>query len=191
VQPLRDARQRTLLGVVVVVVVAAVLGTALFVPLALRAERPLSTNEVLRIDLIPQGVEAFSVWLPVLLGSPFADPSRVAGPGATVSIVEVTPGRPFLNITATGLTTILVTSSFSGELNESYLDYEWSAPLDSAPPDRREWVEARVFGANDVAVRVQFTGSSDFCVREDELWGVLQAAGSPAGLFGRREAVCQ
>jgi len=191
VQPLRDARQRTLLGVVVVVVVAAVLGTALFVPLALRAGRPLSTNEVLRIDLIPQGVEAFSVWLPVLLGSPFADPSRVAGPGATVSIVEVTPGRPFLNITATGLTTILVTSSFSGELNESYLDYEWSAPLDSAPPDRREWVEARVFGANDVAVRVQFTGSSDFCVREDELWGVLQADGSSAGLFGRREAVCQ
>jgi len=191
VQPLRDTRPRTLLGVVVVVAVAAVLGVALIVPLALRTERPLSTDEVLRIDLIPQGVEPFSVWLPVLLGSPFADPSRVVAPGATISLVEVTPGRPFLNITATGLTTILVTSSFSGELNESYLDYEWSTPLDAAPPDRPEGVEARVFGPNDVAVRVQFTGSSDFCIREDELWGVLQADGSSAGLFARREAVCQ
>ncbi len=181
--------QKHLALVVAIIMAGLVLSILVLVPFIQRQIRSLSTSERLQILLRPERTGTYSVWLPVLLGSPFADPGNLVLVGVTASLIQDSNGI-FLNVTATRPTTIWGESSFQGSLNESYLDYGWSTSVVDPLDDMGLRVETRAFSPGNVTVIILYRASSDFCSRDDTLAGTLAGDGAWGTLAGTVLASC-
>ena len=144
------------------------------------------TEEDLTISLSPVGAGPYSVWIPLLLGSTFVDPSAFGDNGAEITLLQNANGT-FLNITSTGELSLSWHSKIEGpRINESFIDYEWSTQ--TTPAGFR--VLMRAFAADEIRVSIRFDATSGLwpawvtpslafggCLRSDEILGTLDGHG--------------
>ena len=182
------ARGERKAGTVVAVVSVLLIALVILAPLVSNLIRTAiqSTHEQLTIFLASEDGGSFSVWLPVLLGSPYDDPAAVLHAGSTIILVQ-TPDGTFLNVTATGTAEIHGFGSSSGFLDESYLEYRWSTAVLMSDGFR---TMSRAFASGNVTVLVRFTAVSDYCQREDTLGGTVPGDGTWGTLVGFSQASC-
>lgn len=146
----RRTRKRVTIGVLIGVF-GVILALPVLYPVIQRQIVPLSTSEELEIIVPPEGNGRYSIWLPILLGSPLGYPSNLLLFGESSVSTISDPLGSFLNITATQPTTIVGHSSFRGPLNESYLGYEWSVMMGSGEAGNVT-LPARAFSTGNVTV---------------------------------------
>ncbi|MFQ5907811.1 MAG: hypothetical protein ACE5JE_03155 [Thermoplasmata archaeon] len=184
----RQKRTRVWIAVLVSVF-GVILALPVLYPVIHRQIVPLNTSEELEIVLRPERGGRFSIWLPILEGSPLGNPVNLLLFGdSSISIAEDSLGT-FLNITATQPTTIFGHSSFQGPLNESYLEYEWSVMMGSGVA-RNVTLPARAFSTGNVTVILRFNAASDYCGRTDLFAGTLRGDGGWGALAGESGGWC-
>lgn len=182
---LTDTKHLVAVVIILAIVALVVLATISFFILRM-STGVLHTNEELRMILHPNGTTQYSVWLPVLKGSPLSSPGRLALGGAAAELVQA-PYGPYFNITTVGGVEITGYSSFSGALNESYHDYKWTGNYTRENPT----VLARAFASGDIRVNISYHAWSDYCDRRDEIVGTLSGDGTWMSLSVNSQTICQ
>lgn len=179
-EPSRKRINPIIICVVILIVVLAVL-----VPLFLWILAPNYVNEEITIILHHEGTDMYSVWLPILNGSPLFNPQELSLSDGSIQIVQ-SPNGTFLNISTTGDKEIKGSYNFRGRLNESYLRSEWTGnwTLDN------QKARVRAFASGNVTITLRYRAWSDYCYRYDDLSGTVQGDGSWTLLNLTRDAVC-
>ncbi len=147
-------------------------------------------REKMSISINLSGPGLSSVWVPLLLGSPFEDPIVWRTEGVEISLVEES-GRTFMNVTSSETTDNTVVVEFEeSATNESYRQYAWSAQEARAFSNQSLTVVIHYFAINGLPPPWQDAGSWHGCFREDTLTGVLSGDGSWTSLEVETITLC-